>query len=102
MPAFPSHNKKNEDCKIILLLLPPAYTHPQLWGGELELVVLCRLYERSIIIYNEANGLVHEQVFQASEDQASSSSQQHKPVSLPLKIAAKLEVSLTPKVYRPV
>ncbi len=58
----------------------------QLWGGELELVVLSRLYERSIIIYNEANGIVHEQVFQASEDQAGS--QQYSPVSLPLKLGA--------------
>ena len=52
----------------------------QLWGGELELVVLSRLYDRSIIVYNEAGGIVHEQVFQSSEDQASG--QHHSPVSL--------------------
>ena len=52
----------------------------QLWGGEVELVVLSRLYDRSIIVYNEAGGLVHEQLFQSSEDQ--SSGQQNSPVSM--------------------
>ena len=78
-PLPPTHTK----IKSLLLKLPTAahaLIHLQLWGGELELVVLSRLYERSIIIYNEANGIVHEQVFQASEDQAGS--QQHSPVSL--------------------
>ena len=45
----------------------------------MELVVLSRLYDRCIIVYNEAGGLVHEQVFQSSEDQASS---QNSPVSI--------------------
>lgn len=58
----------------------------QLWGGELELVVLSRLYDRSIIVYNEANGLVHEQVFQEE-----ASSQPNNPVSLLLKTRCKLD-----------
>ena len=103
LPPPPTHTK----IKSLLLKLPTAtyaLVHLQLWGGELELVVLSRLYERSIIIYNEANGIVHEQVFQASEDQAGS--QQHNPVSLfsplpSLKISCKLAAFLSPRVYWP-
>ena len=66
-------------------------------------MVLSRLYERAIIIYNEANGAVHEQVFQASEDQASS--QQYSPVSLspPPPLINELGAYLSPKamVSRP-
>lgn len=43
---------------------------PQLWGGEVELVVLSRLYGRSIVVYNELSERkeVQEQVFPSIED----------------------------------
>lgn len=42
----------------------------QLWGGEVELVVLSRLYNRSIVVYNELSERreVQEQVFPSVED----------------------------------
>lgn len=45
----------------------------QLWGGELELVALSRLYNRSIVVYNEVNKAlnkaVQEQVFLSLQDE---------------------------------
>ncbi len=45
----------------------------QLWGGELELVVLSRLYNRSIVVYNELVGpggrSVEEKVFPSIQDE---------------------------------
>lgn len=43
----------------------------QLWGGEVELVVLSRVYGRSIVVYNELNRHkgVQEQVFPSLEDE---------------------------------
>ena len=43
----------------------------QLWGGEVELVVLSRLYNRSIVVYNELSERreVQEQVFLSIQDE---------------------------------
>ena len=42
----------------------------QLWGGELELVALSRLYKRSIVVYNEVDSTkVQEQIFLGGEDE---------------------------------
>lgn len=41
----------------------------QLWGGELELVVLSRLYQRSIVVYNELDSRkIQEQIFPGGVD----------------------------------
>lgn len=45
----------------------------QSWGGELELVVLSRVYNRSIVVYNELGGpggrSVEEKVFPSIQDE---------------------------------
>ena len=50
----------------------------QLWGGEMELVVLSRLYERSIVVYNERSSVqevrgsskeVQEELFLSAQDE---------------------------------
>ena len=45
----------------------------QLWGGEVELVALSRLYDRSIIVYNEQGDSVQEQVFPSTGDEGANS-----------------------------
>jgi len=41
-----------------------------LWGGELELVALSRLYKRSIVVYNEVDSLkIQEQIFLGGVDE---------------------------------
>ena len=56
----------------------------QLWGGELELVVLSRLYSRSIVVYNELGGRsVEEKVFPCIQDEEKSVDDFENPVSFP-------------------
>ena len=45
----------------------------KLWGGEVELVALSKLYSRSIIVYNEQENGVQEQVFPCTEEERASS-----------------------------
>lgn len=56
----------------------------QLWGGEVELVALSKLYGRPLVVYNEQEDSVQEQVFPSSEeeDQPTSAEQLQDPVSL--------------------
>jgi len=46
-----------------------TYTHTsQLWGGEVELVALSKLYGRPLVVYNEQDDSVQEQVFPSVEE----------------------------------
>lgn len=46
----------------------------QLWGGEVELVVLSRLYDRPITVYHELeSNKIQEQVFPAGRDEGKTS-----------------------------
>ena len=69
-------------CKHIFI---HTHTHnAQLWGGEVELVALSKLYGRPLVVYNEQEDSVQEQVFPSSEeeDQPTSAEQLQDPVSL--------------------
>ena len=56
----------------------------QLWGGEVELVVVSKLFGRSVVVYNELQGgTVQVQVFPSAEEDEKDISVDdlHNPVS---------------------
>ena len=59
----------------------------QLWGGELELVALSRVYSRSIVVYNELRGpagrSVEEKVFLSIQEEEKTVDELLNPVWLP-------------------
>ena len=74
-------------CCTMFILHTHTHTHnihTQLWGGEVELVALSKLYGRPLVVYNEQEDSVQEQVFPSSEEeeQPTSAEQLQDPVSL--------------------